>query len=161
MKKWFIINYYKLAKLILPTMLRMPLLVAFVEACVRGVDYLYILFSTNRRNNNYHLSITPQVCYLEKALNDRFDYFDRRIYISDGKFYEKKYIYTRNEALPKYLYQRTENKPLYINTRREVGADNYDFIVNVPQGLRYDTNEMTVFIQQYKLASKIFTINEF
>ncbi|MDR2002158.1 MAG: hypothetical protein LBQ74_03935 [Prevotella sp.] len=161
MSRLFNVNYWRLVTQILPPLLRFPSIVSFLEAAFSPIDYLYGVFSKNRDSNLYNLSVTPQVCYLEKALNDRFDLTERRIYITDGVFYERLYIYTRAEDKPLYLYTRQENKPIYLYTRQEVGAESYDFIVNVPSGLIYNRDEMTAFVEMYKLASKLFTINEF
>jgi len=161
MRKYFNIDYWELAVQNLPPLLRYEVFIGLVQAIFGAVETVFSLFSNNRNENIYNLSITPQVCYLEKALNDRFDLSDRRIYISDGVFYERLYIYTRAENKPIYIYNRSENKPVYLNTRKETGSDNYDFIVNVPSGLKYNKAEMIAFVEMYKLASKLFTINEF
>ena len=161
MSKFFKVNYWNLATQILPPLLQFPFVTAFIEAAYSAVDYVYGLFSTNRDANLYHVSVTPQVCYLEMALNDRFDISDRRIVISYGYFFTRSYLYTRPENKPEYIYNRSENKPLYLRTRMEVGGQNFDFVVNVPSGLVYNKDEMTAFVEMYKLASKVFIINEF
>jgi hypothetical protein len=154
MKNWFKIDYYKLVRLLLPTMLRRPVVLAFLEAIISSIDWLYGLFGRNRNANLYHLSITPQVCRLEKALNDRFDSSQRRIYISDGTHYEALYLYTDGENVPIWL-----EPDVYLHTGGESGEGNIDFIVNVPAGLVYDQHEMEALVRIYKLASKTFIIN--
>jgi hypothetical protein len=139
-------------------MLREPALIAFLEASATGVSEIYSQFVTNRNGNLYNLSITPQVCYLEKALNDRFDTTDRRIYIDDGVFYDELYLFTDAESLDEYIYQESENKDLYIYTRSETGSESVDFIVNVPSSVRFNEAEMSAVIDMYKLASKTFKI---
>ena len=161
MSKFFKVNFWHLATQVLPPRLKFPLVTALLEAAYSVMDYVYNLFSVNRDTNLYHISITPQVCCLEKALNDRFDITERRIYISDGYFHKRAYVYTRPEDKPRYVYNRIENKPIYLRTRMEVGVQNFDFVVNVPAGLVYNRDEMTAFVEVYKLASKVFIINEF
>lgn len=158
MNNIFNIDYYRLVKLLLPVMLRRPLLLAFMEAIVSPVDTLYGLFSSNRNANLYRLSITPQVCFLEKALNDRFDISRRRIYIEDGVFYDEQYLFTEGEGLDEYVYTPVENKDIYLYTRSETGSGSVDFIVVVPAGLRYNEAEMKALVNMYKLASKTFII---
>jgi hypothetical protein len=158
---WFKIDYYKLVRLLLPIILRQPIVIAFLESAVSPVDMLHILFSNNRDDNLYRLSITPQVCYLEKALNDRFDVGDRRIYIGDGVFYEELFLYTDAENKDEFIYAETENKNMYIYTGSETGSESVDFIVNVPADLKYNEPEMKAIIDMYKLASKKYSINKY
>jgi len=159
MSNIFRIDYYRLVKLLLPVMLRRPLLVAFLEAIVSPIDRLYGLFTTNRNANLYRLSVTPQVCFLEKALNDRFDVSQRRIYIEDGVFYDEQYLYTEGESLDEYVYMQSENKDIYLYTRSETGSGSVDFIIVVPAGIRYNEAEMRALVDMYKLASKTFIIS--
>ncbi|MDU1893102.1 MAG: hypothetical protein E6767_20690 [Dysgonomonas sp.] len=159
MKNYFKINYYKLVRLLMPVMLRMPQLMAFVEVCVSPIDYLYGLFITNRNSNLYYLEVTPQVFSLEKVLNDRFDYSQRRIYIGKGSRNDQSYLYTNDELLDAYIYTDGEGVDLYLFTSSEVGDDVVRFIVNVPAALRFDENEMRAFLEQFTVKS--FAINKY
>jgi hypothetical protein len=156
---WFKIDYYKLVKQLLPVMLRQPVIVALLETMVSPIDALYGLFRTNRDAGLYRLGITPQVCYLEKALNDRFDYSDRHIYITDGVYYDSLYLFTDGENLDEYIYTDGENDALYLYTRGETGAESADFIVNVPVGLVFNVPEMKAVIDMYKLVGKSYVVS--
>ena len=114
-----------------------------------------------RKAKLYQLLITPQVCYLEKMLNDRFDFTNRGIFIDDAKDKAPLYIFRRDELKPKYIYRRIENKPVYIYTRGESGTIKDDFIVFVPIQLRVNRPEMISLIKQYKLAGTKFKIQTF
>lgn len=160
MSKFFEINYNRLVRLLTPFLLRHPLFLAFLDACMNSIDLIYGLFGRNRSANMYQLGITPQICYLEKALNDRFDFSDRRIYIGDGVYYDMKYLFTENEVLDEYLFTEGEDKDWYLYTSDETGTENADFIVFVPQSLRYNDAEMRAIIDLYKLASKTYTITK-
>jgi len=107
------------------------------------------------------MSVTPQVCFLEKLLNDRYDYTNRGIYIIDGKDFAPLYIYRRDELKPVYISKRAENKPKYIYTRGESGVIKDDFIVMVPMPVVFDMAEMASLIRVYKLAGTKFKIQRF
>lgn len=161
MKKYFDLKYSTLATWLTPVMLRTALFNWLQHSCVAYIEYLHTRFARNRENNLYHLRITPQVCFMEMVLNDRFDLLDRRIYISDGLFYDQEYIYTEAEAIDQYLFTDSEKAALYIYASSEVGAESADFIVNVPKTISFNESEMMSVIDIYKLASKKAIINKF
>ncbi|RAJ75541.1 hypothetical protein CLV59_109155 [Chitinophaga dinghuensis] len=156
--KIFEIDYRRLVALLLPPGLRKSRMQAWLNALVYPVQLLYNDFKANRRNNLYRISITPQVCFLEKAINDRYDYVERRIRIADVLLKEVLFIYQRNENKPLMLYRRSDNRPLNLYLRTETNSVTVDFLVLLPSGLRYAEDEMRAFIDSYKLASKDYKI---
>lgn len=102
--------------------------------------------------------ITPQVCYLERLLNDRYDSELRRIKIDDGIFHLPIYIYQEDEIKPVYLFTEDENKPVYLYTDGEAGEVLDDFVVLVPVDIIFDMNEMKSLLNIYKLAGTKYTI---
>lgn len=150
MKNYFRIDFGALVEQLLPTMLRASITIAFVRAMISPITALYALFMRNREANLYHLSITPQVFSIEKALNDRFDISQRRIYLSKGLYYDESYLFKENEALDEYLYLDSEHKDSYLYTGDETGAGSVDFFVNVPADLLFDENEMSAYIGVYR-----------
>lgn len=137
----------------LPTFLRKPALVAYLQSLIAPIDTIHYLWKQNREIQWYTIIHTGQVCKLRKVLNDALDPIDRRIYIDDGNAFPRKYIYTGAEKKPVFLgkmfiYRNSE----YLNT----GAD---FIVFAPQYI-IDTkiNELNALILFYKLASKRYQI---
>lgn len=161
MKYYFNIDLKAFALSLLPVSLRFRGLSAFIIALCTPFIALYRSFSSNRNNNLYRLAITSQVCYLEKALNDRFDWIGRRIYISDGSVKRRTYIYTREEDFPLIIYSAEDEAPRYLYTRDEGSGETADFIVNVPAFIPFDYNEMCALIDTYKLASKTYLIKTF
>jgi hypothetical protein len=150
---WFSIAYSRLGVLLIPTFLRKPLAVGFVQAFLMPVSKLHYQFNQKRQADWYKLNHTGQVCYLRKVLNDALDVAQRRIYIDEGNSFPRKYIYTRAEKKPVFLgkmfiYQNSE----YTNT-------GVDFIVYAPAEI-IDTqiNELNSLITFYKLASKRYKI---
>jgi len=160
MSKLFEVDLPKLVRLLLPPRLRKVRHVAWLQALTNPVNYLYQQFRRNRDANLYRLYITPQIVYMERLLNDRYDISGRRIQVKDALVYEPEYIYQEQELKPVYIYLETENKPLYLFTDFEIGSDSFDFFVLVPADLTYNENEMTALIDNYKLAGKRYKIQK-
>jgi hypothetical protein len=123
-------------------------------------ERIKISFKNNRNKNLYDLQITPQICYLEKMLNDKFDNTQRRIFISDGERKNDIYVFLRIENNPVYLRTYNEKSPIYLYSENEKGIVNYAFYVNLPVELNStDTvNSVTVSVNKYKLVGKSFNI---
>ncbi|WP_343744211.1 hypothetical protein [Chitinophaga sp.] len=158
MSRIYEIDFPKLVRLLMPPRLRKMRHVAWLLALCNPVNYLYQQFRRNRDANLYRLKITPQVVYLERLLNDRYDISQRRIKISDGMIYEPVFLYQEIEQKPVYLWQESENKPLYLYTEEEVGSNPVSFYVFTPRNLYFDENEMSALINNYKLAGKTYKI---
>ncbi len=157
--KYFNINYIRLIQQLLPVVFRKELIMAFLRVLTSPISRLHNLFMQNRSANIYHLGITGQICYLEKVLNDRFDSSQRRIYISNGNFFDQVYIFTQDEELDIFI-DGEGGEDLYLFTEQESGSESVDFIVNVPLDLQYNDAEMKAIIDMYKLASKTYKIDK-
>lgn len=150
---WFNIDYNRLGILMLPTFLRKPILVSYVQVLLTPIANLHYQWKQKRLADWYKLNHTGQVCYLRKVLNDTLDVSERRIYIGEGNSFPRKYIYTRAENKPTFLgtmhiYQNSE----YVS----VGAD---FTVFVPiEIINTRIHELNALIVFYKLASKRYKI---
>lgn len=155
MMKIFEIDFRRLVTALLPPRLRKPRMLEWLIALTYPVQLLYNDFRSNRKANLKKLSITPQVCYLTWALNDRYDFGLRRIRIEDPYIREQAYVYQDAESKPLYL---DANHPHYIYSTTETIAVSVDFVVLLPTGLRFAENEMRAFIDSYKLASKEYKI---
>ena len=145
----------------MPTFLRKPIITAFVSAIASVFNTLRGRVSANRDRNLYNLSITPQVCFLEKALNDKFDSTPRRIYITNGVWRSFLPIFLRAENKPIALYLDSENQPIPLYLQIENGFVNESFIVNVPSELQPFEQDLNGIVMAFKLAGKTFTINYF
>lgn len=154
------INFKKLAKSLVSALLFKPILIVWVYACVTPITWIYNQFTAFKRFVEYRLSITPQVCFLEKALNDRYDIVDRRIYILDAVEYEALPLYLKVENKHLVLPLKTESH-LVLYTKGETGIYTVDFVVMVPSVLVIDVVEMIAVINGYKLLSKKFQIKTF
>lgn len=155
------INFKKLVVWLVPSVLRRPTLLALLYALVAPIIYVYNLFLINRRSNLYRLLITPQVCYVEMALNNKYDSVDRRIEIVKPKNYEPLFLYRKIENKPVYLYKKTEvAKPkTWLYQKGETLTFQYDFIVKVPIQIIFNEKEMRAIIDGYILPDKIYKIS--
>jgi hypothetical protein len=150
---WYNVDFEKLGKERVAAFLRKPILLAFLNAINTQVVNLHYLWKQKRLSDWYKIDHTGQVSSLRKVLNDALDPIDRRIYITNGNAFSRKYIYTGAEKKPVFLgkmfiYRNSE----YLNT----GAD---FIVFAPQQiLDISINELNALILFYKLASKRYQI---
>lgn len=148
---WYSVNFRRLAVLLTPPFLRDKVLY-FVYAVFKPLQELHDVWLHNRASNLYKINHNSQVCYLRAALNDAFDYDLRRINIIAGNKYKKKYIYTRAEQKPVYL------GVLYVHSRDDYEDTGVDFIVEIPNDLVYNEDQMKATINFYKLASKRYKI---
>lgn len=155
----FNLNYKKLVVWLLPKPIRKPVQVAWLLALASPVIRLFNEFQAFRQSVIYHLTISPQVCKLEKLLNDRYDTVNRGIWIDDAREYEPLFLYQKAESKPVHLYRKSENKPKYLYTKAETSALGVDFIIYVPVFVVFDINELSSLIKKYKLVSKTFKVS--
>jgi hypothetical protein len=141
-----------------PHVLRTHRMMSWMNALVSPVVTVYNLFLRYRNAKLYQLGITPQVCFLEKMLNDRFDPQDRRIYIGDGLRYDPIYIFQDDEEKPIWLYDESEAQPVYLYTDGETLLNGDDFIVYVNVLIPFNEIEMKALLNSYKLAGKRYKI---
>jgi hypothetical protein len=149
------IDYNKLTGWLTPEPLRQNRLLRFLSLLVSPVVFIYQQFLMYRKAKIYQLMITPQKCYLERLLNDRYDFTQRRIYIEDGIDYP-----------PTYIYQDAELKPIYLGTTAiytsgESGDLQDDFVIYVPYDIGLESAEMISLVRAYKLAGTKFKIQRF
>lgn len=141
------ITYQKLRAWVMPNLVRKPRLTALLQVLCFPIEKVYQAFNRYRNAKQYQLKISPQVCYLEMMLNDRYDFVLRRIRIEDSL-----------DKPPLYLFQNSENKPVFLGTQYlftngEAGDIKDDFVVKVPIDIIFENAEMLSLLKNYKLAS--------
>jgi len=178
MTKFFNIDFKRLVLLLLPTFLRKATLYSLLKSSVQPIVSVYDNFIRNRTENLYKLRITPQVCYLRKMLNDRFDVDLRAIYITDGNpsnwiiAYPQAKFNSADGKVPLWASMANEiaGKKLIFTTdlgirmaprQGDIGASGIDFNVMVPLRLRGIADEKRIIslVNYYKLASKRYAIS--
>jgi hypothetical protein len=158
--KRYTIDYVKYVTQRIPARIRFDEVIAYALVLVSPVVQLYNSLLLFRDLMLYKLTITPQVVYLEKMLNDRYDNIERRIYVTDGKEYSSIFVYTKSEGKPNFIFTKAETGVLqtFLYLKNETGQFTFDFVVHVPVLVDFDINEMTSLVNAYKLASKSFKI---
>lgn len=151
---WYNINFDKLAILLLPTFLRKPTLVAYVQALLQPIDDLHYAWLQKRNEVDfYKLQHTGQVCRLRKVLNDQLDNTQRRIRIGNGNAFKRSHIFTDAENKPKFL------GTFFIRSKNEYENTGVDFVVFVPQSIiDQEPFKLDYLIKFYKLAGKRYII---
>ena len=151
---WFKISFDKLVIQLLPTFLRKPRMIAFISLFSNELTKLHNAWLVKKTADETWLNHNSQVCKLRKILNDEFDDLQRRIKITDGQLYERKYIYTLGEKKPVKLGK------LYIRQATDYADTGTDFFVVVPVEINIEQNKykLEALINRYKLASKRYKI---
>lgn len=151
---WYKINFDKLVVMLLPTFLRKPRMIAFITLFSAELTKLYNAWLVKKIEDEKWLNHNSQVCKLRKILNDEFDDLQRRIKITDGQLYERKYIYTLGEKKPVILGK------IYIRQALDYADTGIDFFVVVPVEINIEQNKykLEALINRYRLASKRYKI---
>ena len=145
------INFKKLLLLLIPSFLRKSkVLKAFLNAFAIPFQKINKKNDDCFREINYFLCITPQVCCLERLLNDKCDPLLRRISIIEPAI-ALPFYFTGNDDSGMYYFDDDEhfsNRGNYI----------YDFIVQVPADVPSSDTYISALLNKYKLPSKTFQI---
>lgn len=152
---WFKISFDKLVIQLLPTFLRKPRMIAFITLFSKVLTDLHNAWLVKKTADETWLNHNSQVCYLRKVLNDEFDDLQRRIRITDGQLYERKYIYTLGEKKPVYLGK------LFIRQTVDYADTGIDFFVVVSTeitNMEQNKFKLEAWVNRYKLASKRYKI---
>jgi len=155
------IDFVKLVEMLLPTVLRMPRLIAFMSALTAPIRQIYSEFLDYRSYALNELNHNGQIIYLEKYLNDRFDNDLRRIWISDGVDSESPYYYTYREVIGPVMRTFQEDTDIILRTNHEEYAT-AEFIVNIDNSvgdLFPDLNELQACIDLRKTPGTVYEIN--
>ena len=109
----------------------------------------------------YEMSITPQVCYIEKVLNDYYHLTGvRRIYIAEPPAMEGKFFFRKLDKKDFHFVDST----FFVD---DTHYNNYDtdFIVVIPtmQGIPVvqKSDTMIALVEKYKMVGKLFSIKYF
>lgn len=154
----FNVDWHKLGQWALAPFTAVPEVKAMVYAIYAAIADIHTRFGHNRNYINYRLGITPQVCYLEKLLNDRFDVADRRIRIVKGVEFEPLVLFKKSEGYPEKLFVKSELNERVLRTKAETSVFAVDFIVRVPILVNFDMTEMRAYLDGDVLPGKVYKI---
>lgn len=91
------VDWVKLVQLQVPQWMRRKRMVVWLLVCISQVRALHASFLSYRERSLYSLRITGQTISLEKALNDRFDFVNRLIWIETATDLSQFYLYNKIE----------------------------------------------------------------
>lgn len=158
------VNWMKMGRWQTPFKWRKPDHLALLSAVLLPINSLHQRFTYFRNFINYRLSITPQVVYLEKLLNDRFDPEFRRIRIIKPVPKNPLVLFLKAEQKPKKLGVKPrgglfeDTGPWKLFTKSETLMFTVDFIVQVPILVSFDMNELTAYLDIDVLPSKVYKV---
>jgi hypothetical protein len=98
-------------------------------------------------------AVTPQICYIEKALNLRFGRTD--IAIAEG-YRLGPFIFTNSQDVPDEFFM--DQADSFVYTVDET-AD-CDFVVLIPGAIETDAPLIAAMVHRYKLPGKKFIIQK-
>lgn len=101
---------------------------------------------------HYDLAVTPQVCFLEKMLNDEYDQIQRRIYIEEAGSTNGYFFFRATD--PTYVKFYFGKAWFIKDTRYGVATG---FTVVLPADIQAN-DRMRAQIDRYKLISTNYTI---
>jgi len=157
------INWINLVKMLLPPFLRKSKQLAWLTCIISNqITYVYNQFNVYRQQKLYDLSITGQVIYLEKLLNDKYNNGFSGIWIASENIST---LFLANKAenfTPIYLANKSEISPIYVGNKSEY-LQQYNFIIWVPISIfnLIDIAEMRSLVDKYRIAGKNYNIQSF
>ena len=133
----FLVNIDQLIIQLLPVRWRHPIHIALLKVFAHPFKKQLEQLKTQRALNIYTLTHDSRVGSLQKVLNDKFDFVNRRITIGPGNRISALYLYKESEARQTYLRN-------IIYTQTEIADRTTDFIVNVPVALNLIASDLKV-----------------
>lgn len=152
------IDWRKLTMWLTPYDWRRPEDLALANAYTFTINRTHTDFVYFRNNVKYRLGITPQVVYLEKLLNDRFDIVLRRIRIVKGIAYAAVPLFMKEELKPVKMSLKSEALPVVFYRKEETEMFTVDFIVKIPILVPFDEKELRAYLDNDVLPSKVYKI---
>jgi len=156
--KLFQINFMRLEGLLLPTFLRKPIIMAFLQSAAMPVIFLHNYFSINRDENLVALQMNGQLCRLRSFLNRKFPEAGNQITITDG-IGRGEWRLAWDEALFFNNCLLIDNT-LFWSTAA-IRLESGGFTVNVPSSSMPENSrhQLVYYLNTYKLLSKPYVIN--
>lgn len=148
----FEIDFKRLVALLLPVSLRRPVIFGILRAGVSGVEQVYKYFTAARREHNFRLTHTGQVCYLRGVLNSSFG---AGFKIGNVR-QEGEWLYAVTEAgenITLAVSEEGKGVPVLYSEQMLNAAQN-DFVVFVPARYWPRLEEIKAMVEKYKLVTK-------
>lgn len=159
-KKYYNMSFSQLVLLYLPPMLHFDAVIALASALIYPLTQIYRSFSLLVSKTD--TSVNSQVCYMQSALNNRYDYYERRIIVRDSPInYNDFFLFDEGKGDATMTYDNQKGDAVLWVDNNLLGSTNTDFEIVFPLGYLLSDNEFRAlkqFIDNNKLASKRFKI---
>ena len=156
------VDIKRLALLLLPTILRKPVLFTIVKSACKSLESLQGQLFSYQNNCNVRISHTPQVCYLKGILDDTFcKGTNKHFEIEDTQSISGEWLmtYEEGETHADIIPLVAIDEQTIIYTEDAIHEIAQDFIVEYPSGVNIEPDNdnykiMVAICNQYRLASK-------
>ena len=150
--------FISLCQYLIPSFLRKTKLISFLKVMLSSLQNMNDEFVLFVESKVYEMSITSQVIYLEKLLNDNFDYELRRIYIEDAVNLDTVFLRYENEQRDNVVI-RYESEGVLTDCFRYESEynDSNSFIVRIPNSVTNITL-LKALVNKHRAASKLFDV---
>lgn len=155
---WYNFDIRKFGWQMLPPILRGKFLFAIIRVLLAPLVYIYDHFRDVKKMSDKTLEITGQVVSIEKALNDKYLFENRDIYISDVPE-QLVLLYKRIERKKTAVFRKRSEVEKTENVFMRGEGRLFDFIVNIPSDMRTYEADIRRIIDFYKPAGRSYTIN--
>lgn len=157
-KNYYNISFSRLAVFLIPSLLRLKIVVATADALVRPLGGVFRKFEAFTKSLD--TSVNSQVCYMEAIINNAYDYYERRIFIRDAPInYDDFFVFDENNINGVMLPDDDDAK-LWVDNGK-LGTTIADFEIVFPKGFSLSGNEiksLSQVLNSNKLASKKYRI---
>lgn len=151
----------KLARMLLPPVLRKKVMLAFIDTLVESLSFLSGKISDYAENTLLKLSYNAFTNYLERFLTEKFG---DGIYISDYVNDDLFYMAFPNEIADiVYIGESGEtgyNPPVYLSSAQPLQLSG-GFIVNIPERLSGNIADIGKWVDYYKFAGTEYKITTY
>ena len=146
--------FAKFAKNALPHFFRFEWLKDFIYSLIKPLQDVSDDFYSTISTVDLYLKYTSQHLSMEEMLNDKYDSTLRRIYITENNVIGQDMdIYKESETNPnpRAIYKQGEDNPvpILIYKQSEYPISVYNFTINMPVTITYDSDEFEYLINSY------------
>ena len=156
---WYNVDIYKLGAYLLPPFLRKKRMYAFLCVFLYPFYWLCKMFKEYRKTSLRKLIVNGQVAYIEKMLNDEFEFENREIYITDSDALKPNVAdMYRDPSVTMTIYPENSEEKLNLESGHE-SIKSEDYIVNVPSFLADKLEVIKTIVEYNKPAGRTYKIN--
>lgn len=160
-RKIYQTNLYRTCVLLVKRKWRVPgrlMMVNVISGMFTGILNKFLAY---RSYVKYIISISPQTCFIEMALNDKYDKTQRRIIIIPATEFSPVVLWQKAESKKQILKQKSEGNPIVLYTKAETALYSCDFIIKIPFVVTYNLDELRAFVDLFCLETKKYKIQNF